>query len=151
MNQSSNHRTILNFQKSYWAVNAAFETALSAYGLSGPQWDTLRILREHPGASGADIARFASVSPQAVATMLQRLEQAGLIVRRGPSRGRSMKSYITPSGEALLQEGDRVAGEIEAQILSNFSSEEQELFNDYLQRCSDNLKFDKVQYASKKD
>lgn len=140
MNQSSNPRTIVNFQQSYSAVNAAFETALAAYGLSGPQWDTLRILREHPGASGADIARFASVSPQAVATMLQRLEQAGLILRRGPSRGRSVCSYITPKGEALLLEGDRVAGEIEAQILSNFTSEEQELFNDYLQRCNDNLK-----------
>lgn len=145
VNQSSNKSTIINFAQSYWAVNAAFETALSAYGLSGPQWDTLRILREHPGANGADIARFARVSPQAVATMLQRLEQGGLIVRRAPLRGRSVESYITPSGEALLREGDRVANEIEARMLSDFSSEEQEHFNDYLRRCTANANSDRAE------
>ncbi|MEG3850966.1 MarR family transcriptional regulator [Microcoleus sp. herbarium19] len=148
VNPSSNHGTIVNFQQSYWAVNAAFETALSAYGLSGPQWDTLRILREHPGANGADIARIARVSPQAVATMLQRLEQAGLIVRRPPLRGRSVESYITPSGETLLREGDRVADEIEAKMLSDFSTEEKQHFNDYLQRCSANLKCDRASNKS---
>ncbi|WP_017315657.1 MarR family winged helix-turn-helix transcriptional regulator [Mastigocladopsis repens] len=139
MNQSIKYHKILNLYRAQAIVEVALDAALSALGLSTAQWGTLRILREHPGASGADIARIAYVTPQAVATMLQRLEQAGLITRRPPSRGRAVETHLTPRGEALLSEGDRIADEIEARLFSSFSVEEQEIFNEYLLRCISTL------------
>ncbi|KAB8332201.1 MarR family transcriptional regulator [Scytonema tolypothrichoides VB-61278] len=145
VNQSTNYRKILNLYRANAVLEVALDAALSPLGLSVAQWGTLRILREHPGASGADIARIAFVTPQAVATMLQRLEQAGLITRRPPSRGRALETHLTARGEALLQQGDRIADEIEARLFSNLSTEEQERFNDYLLRCIDTLDSNKFE------
>lgn len=139
MNSRPSYAKILNFYRAYCAIDAAFDAALSQFGLSSAQWDVLRLLREQPGASGADIARGLNVTPQAVATMLQRLEKAGLLDRRSPARGRAFGAYLTSQGKALLQRGDCVAEEIDSQVFSTFTLEEQEHFNQALLQCIENL------------
>ena len=139
MKQSTSHRQILNLYRANAVLEVALDAALSSIGLSTAQWGTLGIVHEHPGASGADIARIAIVTPQAVATMLQRLEQAGLITRHPPSRGRALGTHLTPHGEELFSRGEIIADKIEAQILSDFSLEEKERFNENLRRCIANL------------
>lgn len=139
VNQSANYQKLVNLYRTHAAIEDAFGAALGSFGLSSPQWETLRILREHPGASGADIARFVRVTPQAVATMLQRLEKSELISRRSSAQGRVIEAYLTSQGEALLLEGDRVANAVQAQAFSGFNSQEQEHFNEYLLRCIANL------------
>ncbi len=139
MNSPLNYQKIVNLNRTYSAIEAAFEAALSPLGLSPEQWDVLRGLREHPGASGADIARHAKVTPQAVATMLQRLEKSGLISRRSSERGRVVEAYLTVQGESLLQKGDAIAEQIEAQVFSTFTQDEQDQFNAFLLQCIKNL------------
>ena len=139
MNSLPNYQKIVNLNRAYSAVETAFEAALSPFGLSPAQWDVLRHLREHPGASGADIARRAKVKPQAVATMLQRLEKSRLITRRSSERGRVVEAYLTAQGEALLQKGDVIAEQIEAWVFSTFTQDEQEQFNTSLLQCIKNL------------
>lgn len=139
MNQSANYQKLVNLYRTHAAIEDAFGAALGSFGLSSPQWETLRILREHPGASGADIARFVKVTPQAVATMLQRLEKSDLITRRSSAQGRVIEAYLTSQGEALLQEGDRVADAVQTRVFSDFDPKEQERFNEYLLRCIANL------------
>lgn len=139
MNLSPKYQKVVNLNRAYSAVEAAFEAALSPLGLSPEQWDVLRRLREHPGASGADIARREKVTPQAVATMLQRLEKSGLITRRASERGRVVEAYLTAQGEALLKQGDAIAEQIEAQVFSTFSQDEREQFNKSLLQCIENL------------
>ncbi|NJL22430.1 MAG: MarR family transcriptional regulator [Leptolyngbyaceae cyanobacterium SM1_3_5] len=129
------YQTVLNMEQTMLALNAAFETALSEFGLGLAQWDTLRQLRDHPGASGAEIARLVKVTPQAVATMLQRLEKAQLITRREAATGRVVKTYLTPQSELLLQKGEQIAEQIEARAFSAFSAEEKEQFNHHLHQC----------------
>jgi len=138
VNQRPTYYKIVNLHRTYSVVEAAFDAALSNFGLSSAQWDVLRLLREQPGVSGADVARCAKVTPQAVATMLQRLEKAGLISRHS-ARGRVVETYLTELGDALLKKGDRIADQIEAQAFLGFSAEEQEQFDKYLLRCSANL------------
>jgi DNA-binding MarR family transcriptional regulator len=139
VNPSSCYQKLITLNRAYSAVESAFEAALSHLGLSPEQWDILRRLREHPGASGADIARQEKVSPQAVATMLQRLEKSGLITRRSSERGRVVEAYLTAQGETSLQKGDAIAEQIEAQVFSRFSQDEQEQLNQFLLRCIENL------------
>lgn len=124
------------------ALDAAFEAALSRFGLSAAQWDTLRQLRDHRGASGADLARRVKITPQAVATMLQRLEKAQLITRREAASGRVVETYLTAQGELLLQKGEQVAEEIEARALAAFSTEDKQQFDRYLLQCIASLETD---------
>ena len=120
-------------------VEKTFERELSSFGLSIEQWDILRQLGDLPGASGAEIARQTRVSPQAVATMLQRLEKAELVTRRSAERGRAIEAYLTAKGEELLAHGERIATRVEAEVFSTFTPEEQDQFNDFLVRCAENF------------
>ncbi|WP_267901221.1 MarR family winged helix-turn-helix transcriptional regulator, partial [Dulcicalothrix desertica] len=86
---------------------------------------------------------IAFVSPQAATTMLQRLEQAKLITRRPPQRGRVLETYLTECGEELLREGDCIVDETEKRFFSNFTSRELHDFNEYLLRSIANLDFNK--------
>ena len=143
VNQPTNYPKILNLYRATAVLEVVLDAALSSLGLSAAQWGTLRIVREHPGASGADIARLAFVTPQAVTTMLQRLEQAQLITRRRSSRGRVVETHLTPHGEALLSQGDRIAEKIEAHCFLNFTQQEQESFSESLLRSISNLESNK--------
>lgn len=139
MEQFPTYQKILNLERTNFAIEAAFEAALAHYGLSSAQWGILRLLQENPGASGAEIARFARVTPQAVATMLQRLEKAELIIRQAATSGRVVETYLTAQGEELLEKGARVAEKIDAQVFADFSVEEQARFNEYMLRCIANI------------
>jgi hypothetical protein len=44
-----------------------------------------------------------------------------------------------------LQQGDRIADEIEARLFSNFSPQEQECLNEYLLRCIGTLDANKFE------
>ena len=133
------YRTILNIANAYVAIEKTFERELFGFGLSMEQWDILRQLNDRPGASGAEIARQTRVSPQAVATMLQRLEKAELVTRRSAERGRAIEAYLTTKGEELLAHGERIATRVEAQVFSTFTPEERAQFNDFLVRCVENF------------
>ncbi|GAQ00022.1 MarR family winged helix-turn-helix transcriptional regulator [Leptolyngbya sp. NIES-2104] len=139
MNSRPTYTKILNFYRAYVTIETAFYAALSQFGLSSAQWGVLRFLREHPGASGAEIARDARVTPQAVATMLQRLEKAELITRQSAEQGRAFNAYLTTQGTELLQKGDQIAEQIEAQVFADFSNKEKEQFNQYILRCIKNI------------
>jgi DNA-binding MarR family transcriptional regulator len=139
LNQPFTQRKIINVYRAAAILGVALDSTLATLGLSVEQWGVLRIIYEHPGVSGADIARFASVTPQAVASMLKRLERAELITRRLPSRGRSLGTHLTPKGDALLRRGEKIAEQIEVQFFATFTTAEIEHFNENLLRCIANL------------
>jgi DNA-binding MarR family transcriptional regulator len=138
-NHSPAYRTLLNIANAHAAIDKMFDRELSGFGLSMEQWDILRHLSTLPGASGAEIARLAGISPQAVATMLQRMEKAELVTRRSARQGRALEAYLTTKGKELLAYGERIAIQVDAQAFSTYTPEEREQFNDLLVRCIKNF------------
>ncbi|TWH54883.1 MarR family winged helix-turn-helix transcriptional regulator [Dulcicalothrix desertica] len=143
MNQFISNSKIINVYRASAVLESVLDAALAPIGITTAQWGSLRIIYENPGCSGADISRIAFVSPQAATTMLQRLEQAKLITRRPPKRGRVLETYLTERGEELLREGDNIVDETEARFFSNFTPSELHDFNEYLLRSIANLDFNK--------
>lgn len=99
------------------AVDAAVNAAFTPIGLSASQWAVLCLIDEEPGIAGAEIARRSDVSPAAVATMLSRLQAAGLAERRSQPRGRIVGAFLTESGRRHLGEGNAVAREVERELM----------------------------------
>jgi DNA-binding MarR family transcriptional regulator len=99
------------------AVDAAVNAAFAPIGLSAAQWAVLRLIDERPGIAGAEIARRSDVSPPAVATMLDRLQAAGLAERRPQPRGRIVGAFITEHGRRLVREADAIAHEVERELV----------------------------------
>ena len=63
------------------ALRPEVTAALSPLGLTLPEFVCLRILSQSPGSSSADLARQASVTPQAMNTVLRKLQDLGVVER----------------------------------------------------------------------
>jgi DNA-binding MarR family transcriptional regulator len=118
---------------------SAIENALREAGTTLVQWAVLRSIGEHPGASGADLAAAAFVTPQALGQILGRLVDQSLVERR-PGRGRSIEHYLTDAGWAHEAVGAAVVDAIHRDTLSPLTDDEIDQLVDLLHRLRDGHK-----------
>ena len=91
-------------RQAWRAMAGAMEMALRPHGLTSPQYGVLSVLAREPGASGADLARALSATPQAVNGVLATLERESLIERRPhPTHGRILQATLTSEGQRRLE------------------------------------------------
>src|SRR5258708_7884452 len=98
---------------------AALEEEFDRLGLTVTQFLALAFIDEHDGEiSSAELARQSYVSPQAMMTIVARMEAAKLISRAPScSGGRMLCVTLTPEGERLLGESRVHAVAIERYLL----------------------------------
>ena len=101
------------------AVRHAHDVALAEAGLTTPQFLVLNLLDAYPGASGAELARSAQLTPQTMNLIVRKLEHEGLIVRgEHETHGRVLRLRLTAAGKARLREGKILSDRIERRILA---------------------------------
>jgi DNA-binding MarR family transcriptional regulator len=83
-------------------VSLLSEAALARTKLTPRAAGTLEAIAADPGTSFAEISRRLPVTPQAVAQVTARLEEAGFVERRAGERGRGVALYVTAAGETAL-------------------------------------------------
>jgi DNA-binding MarR family transcriptional regulator len=87
------------------ASRGALETEFNQIGITIPQFLALAAIEENADISSAELARMSYVSPQAMITIVARLESAKLITRApAASGGRSLTLRLTAEGTRLLDE-----------------------------------------------
>jgi DNA-binding MarR family transcriptional regulator len=85
-------------------VRTPVEAELRKLGLALPQFACMRTLSASPGLSGAELARAANVSPQAMDRVLADLQNRGLVTRSTDGViGRGMPARLTPAGVAIVR------------------------------------------------
>lgn len=106
--------------------------ALRPLGVTLVQWDALRHLHAHPGASLHDLAVLTFQTDQAFGTLAARMEARGLIRRVGA--GRAIRPELTPEGERVRAEGARLTEQVVGRSFAPLSASEREALGDMLQR-----------------
>ena len=118
-------------------IMAARGRALRAVDLTVPQYLTLRILAEHPDASGAQLARHCEVTPQTMATRLASLEARGLVRRQASAvHSHVFTARLTEDGQDLATRGEAAEHAAEQQLVSAFLAEEVVVFRSLLSRAA---------------
>ncbi|AGC61885.1 transcriptional regulatory protein [Mycobacterium liflandii 128FXT] len=109
-------------------------TALSPLGLTLPEFVCLRILSASPGLSSSELARHTNVTPQAMNTVLRKLEEVGAVSRPAsvPS-GRALPATLTAPGRALLKRAEVVVRGADDRILAKLTPAEQREFKRMLE------------------
>lgn len=103
--------------------------ALSPLGLTLPEFVCMRILSSSPGSSSAELARHASVTPQAMNTVLRKLEESGIVTRPASvSSGRALPASLTSQGRSLLTQAENVVRTADARILAKLTEVQQREF-----------------------
>jgi DNA-binding MarR family transcriptional regulator len=113
---SLQHEAILGLLRTAAVIDHSTDEALRPYGITGTQYNVLRILRGAGanGLCGREIGERMITRVPDVPRLLERLEKAELIGReRDPSDRRHVTATITAKGEALLREIDAVSMPVE--------------------------------------
>lgn len=122
------------------ASRAALDTEFSRIGITIPQFLALSNIDLNADISSAELARQSYVSPQAMMTIVARLEAAGSIVRTPAAHGgRSLTMRLTKKGVALLKEARAHAYAIERYVLDQLGEAAYTQLLDSLDRVSDTL------------
>ncbi len=97
---------------------------------------TLHSLLASPGASGAELARAATVTPQTMNSILVTLEQQGMITREPNSRhGRILATYVTEKGQRQFDAGVGAAEGFIEEMEASLTNAERRQLRRLLQRC----------------
>jgi DNA-binding MarR family transcriptional regulator len=103
--------------------------ALTPLGLSLPEFVCMRMLSTAPGASSAELARLGNVSPQAMNTVLHKLEDAQTVTRPASvASGRALPASLTADGRTLLKRAEAAVREADARVLAKLSASQQREF-----------------------
>ena len=117
----------LNLVRTAAIVQHEFEDGLKPYGVTGTQYNVLRILR---GAGSGGLCRNEikdrMITPVPDATrLLDRLEEAGYVERhREVDDRRFVTARITTAGRKLLERMDRPVAELHRRQLGHMSASE---------------------------
>jgi len=105
------------------ALHAAMAAALEPDGLSVPQYACLELLARRPGASGAELARDAFVSRQAMHQLLAGLRAEGLVAAAdGPPGARgAMPVRLTDAGRDRLRPAAGAVAAVEERMVAGLS------------------------------
>jgi len=129
-------------KQAHHLMRAAIEnrTRAAGLGMTLPHIAALFLLSETPGLSGAQLARWAMVTPQTMNQILTRLEIDGLIVREpDPEHGRILRARVSDFGQQQFQRGCELADSLIDEAQAGLSAAERGELLRLLGRCQDNL------------
>jgi DNA-binding MarR family transcriptional regulator len=108
-----------------WAQMKAGENWIRERELSHAQSFVLGYLVQNPGSIQRDIAEVSRTTPASVSSLLQGLEDRGLIERRADDRnGRTKRVYPTTAGSELIAGFDEAMAGTETTILAPLDAAE---------------------------
>jgi DNA-binding MarR family transcriptional regulator len=113
---------------------------LRPQGVTTAQLHLLKVIRDEPGGSGAQLARACYMTPQSAQALLKGLEDDGWITRsKDPVNDRILLAQLTPSGGGLLDSAEKLARVIEKRLWRGVPDSAVEGLNKTLLRCLENL------------
>jgi MarR family transcriptional regulator, organic hydroperoxide resistance regulator len=138
--RSEQRRAALMMKRILAHFRSQMDDELRPQGVTTAQLQMLKAIRQEPGASGAQLARYCYITPQSAQVLLQDLERGGWIFRvKEEGHGRSLVVGLTAEGERLLHKAERLALVIERKLWKGVSDEAVESLNRALELCLANL------------
>ncbi len=127
----------LLLRRAWYGLNQAFRRRIAHLGLTPDQYTVLRTLNENPGLTQRKMTQDMASDPNTVASLVRRMEQAGLLERRShPSDGRAQQLFLRPAGRLKLNQARRFALTLQQDILEALPAAQRGDFLGQLARVS---------------
>jgi DNA-binding MarR family transcriptional regulator len=125
-------------RRAWYGLNQAFRRRVAHLGLTPDRFTALRTLLEHEGISQRQLTTLMSSDPNTVASLLERMEKAGLIERKTQEQDRrANRVRVTPSGKAKYEKARAIAVALQKEILGVLPADEREKFLANLHKIAD--------------
>ena len=123
-----------------YTLRQNLDRTLREIGLTAPQYSALRELELEPGSTNASLANACFVTPQTMIKILQKLEEAGYVLREPhPHHGRKIITRLTPAGKRQLANAQKRVEAIETLLIRGLTDSEQQVLKGLLLKCLSNL------------
>jgi len=107
----------------------------AAPGVTKPQYAVMAALSREPGMDQRSLAEAAVMTKAALAELLLRLEERGLVERRvSPDDSRRRLVSLTDAGGALFRQAAPIVERVNAEMLAPLDDGQQAMLLDLLQR-----------------
>jgi MarR family transcriptional regulator, transcriptional regulator for hemolysin len=117
-----------------------FDRRLQSLGLTQAQWRAIVNVSRTEGMSQAALAECLEIQPITVGRLIDRMEAAGWIERRGhPSDRRAVQLYLTAKCQPIIEEIRARAADTMSDALEGISASTERLLFEQLQRIKQNL------------
>ncbi|NLW43938.1 MAG: MarR family transcriptional regulator [Syntrophomonadaceae bacterium] len=121
--------------KVYRNVQRYYENNLQSFGLTPVQYFVIMNLYRHDGMKFKDLANALSIEGPTLTGLIDRMERAGFLERRGdPEDRRSVLVYLTDKGKLIGPKIHNLASQLDEKLKAQFSDQDFELFLDILDR-----------------
>ena len=125
-------------RRAWYGLNQAFRRRIAHLRITPDQFTVLRTLLEHAGATQRELTELMSSDPNTVASLLERMEKAGLVERKSHETDRrANRLHVLASGKRKYQEAREIAIQLQSELLSVLPESEREVFLDHLDRVAD--------------
>ena len=118
-------------RRAWYGLNQAFRRRIAYSGLTPDQFTILRNLMEasETGLTQNELSVSMSSDPNTIASLLNRMQRAGLVERRPhESDRRAHRVCLQPKGQNLYHELRQVALELQTEVLSRLPETRREEF-----------------------
>jgi len=121
-------------RRSWYGLNQAFRRRIAHLGVTPDQFTVMRTLLEGDprGMSQQELTRVMSSDPNTVASLLERMEAAGLVARKPHEKDRrARRIQLQPTGKSIYDEAREVALRLQADVLEVLpAARREEFFHD---------------------
>jgi DNA-binding MarR family transcriptional regulator len=114
-----------NARRAALVVIELFLQRMAVYELRPVDFSVVSLIFHNPGITSRQLCSTLGILPPNLVGMVNELEKRGLIDKRPhPSDGRATGLHPTPACQALMQEAEKTALELEVEATSRLSSAE---------------------------
>ena len=110
------------------------DAGLMEIGTTLAQWDALRTINDHPGASAHVLAEQSFQTDQSFGALATRLIEKGLVDRR-PGKGRALVHSLTAEGRSMFERGVAIAIQVNSASFAPLSQPERGQLFELLQKA----------------
>ena len=116
------------------------ERALADFGVTPPQFSALTMLAAYPGASNADLARLAILTPQTLSVIIGNLLRGGTVTRRQHEvHGRIQHLELSEKGRLLLAKCRKRVHKIDRELMQDLTPAQEQQIRKWLAALPINL------------
>jgi DNA-binding MarR family transcriptional regulator len=124
-----------NCRRSYLTIMPLFDKRMSKFELRAVDFSVLSLLNANPNITQKRLSQAINVSPPNLATLLDKLEERGLLTRqRNPLDKRSQTLVLTATGMRLCGKAETTASELEQEATAMLTVSEREQLLGLLQK-----------------
>jgi len=130
-------------RRAWYGLNQAFRRRLAHLEITPDQFTVLRTLLEGDpaGMTQRELTHSMSSDPNTVASLLQRMEEAGLVVRKPHEKDkRAHRIYILEPGRRKYEAARQIAVALQTEVLSVMPQSKREEFLAFLTLVADACK-----------